>query len=304
MNSDIGQILHFIENILQKDSIHIQNTEILLESNKMLDFYSYIINNYDEATDIAVIPKDITKNEGVITLRIQGAVKNIGTIINYGTVLINEKTFDITNIVNIAYSHEQKDEVINILYIPLKGLYKIRSYNMNNIFMARIMLIHAFPKDVYEYKQTSIEYKIENEFNINLLDRIDTPEINHLNLKKFNYSTPCSNFKYNKSLLDAHTLISPNIHNFKFISYPTLQKDSNGIWSMIITYKLYIFSENLDELLNFIEKNHKILKDPFLFNFYKATSDFINKLYNTTQIEINENTNMNEVREIIKALEY
>lgn len=304
MNSDIGPILHFIENILQKNSVHIQNTETLLESNKMLDFYSYIINNYDEATDIAVIPKDITKNEGVITLRIQGAVQNIGTIINYGTALIDERTFDITNIVNIAYSHEQKDEVINILYIPLKGLYKIRSYNMNNIFMARIMLIYAFPKDAYEYKQTSIEYKIENEFNINLLDRTDSPEINHLNLKNFNYSTPCSYFKYNNSLLDAHTLISPNIHNFKFISYPTLKKDNKGIWSMTITYKLYIFSKDLNELLNFIENNHKILKEPLLSNFYKAASDFINKSYNTTQIEINENTNMNEVRKIIEVLEY
>lgn len=309
MNSDIGPILHFIENISQKDSAYIQNAEKLLlkdNENLNLNFYEYIINNYDEPLDITVAPQNITRDEGVILSLIQGHHKIIGTIINYGTALINEKTFDITNIVNIAHNPKIKNDYIDIIYIPSKGLYQIQSINLRseNVFMAKIILIYAFPKDIHEYKQTSIQYKIENEFHINLLNKTDSPEINHLNLKNFNYSTPCSYFKYNSSLLDVHTLISPNIHNFKFISYPTLQKDSNGIWSMTIIYKLYIFSENIDELLNFIDKNHKILKDPFLFNFYKATSDFISKLYNTTQIEINENTNINEVREIVKTLEY
>jgi len=307
MNSDIGPILHFIENVSQKDSAYIQNAEkLLLKDNENLNFYEYIINNYDEPFEITVGPQNITRNEGVIVLLIQGHHKAIGTIINYGTALINEKTFDITNIVNIAHNPKLKNDYIDIIYIPSKGLYQIQSINLrsNNTFMAKIILIYAFPKEPYEYKQTSIEHKIQNEFNINLLDRADSPEINHLNIKEFNYSTPCSYFKYNNSLLDAHTLISTNIHNFKFISYPTLKKDNQGIWSMTITYKLYIFSKDLNELLNFIENNHKILKDPFLFNFYKATSDFINKLYNTTQIEINEKTNMNEVRKIVKTLEY
>lgn len=312
MHKNTQEIIDFIGKMSNEtNSLFIEHGDKLLcDQDLNLDFYSFIITNYNKISDIHV---EGESNFGIqrdarIRLRIDGQMKNIGTINKDGIASINDSSFPVLNEFENIYNFDYSDQIIKILYVPSKGLYRVRVSGLSNCWIARIICLLPFKNDKCNLETKNIT---SNVFDIHFLkertknktimienndDFSNINELRSLNSKNIN-----KQIYSNTALLQAINELPQN-NNFKFKLYPTLEfKDDE--WQLHLIYKIYILTNSISELLSFVENNRDSINIPFFKNFYTVISNKLNKLYGIT-IDINENTDMNEIRSIIKTLEY
>lgn len=312
MHKNTQEIIDFIKKTNNEtNSLFIEHGDKLLcHQDLNLDFYSFIITNYNNISDIHVEGESNLgiKRDARIRSRINGQMKNIGTINKDGVANINDSSFPVFNEFKNIYNFDYSDQIIKALYVPSKGLYRIRVSGLENCWIARIICLLPFENNKCNLE---MKYITSNEFDIHFLERQtknktimikNDDDFSNLNeLRSLNSKNINKQIYSNTALLQAVNELPQN-NNFKFKLYPTLEfKDDK--WQLHLIYKIYILTNSISELLSFVENNRDSINIPFFKNFYTVISNKLNKLYGIT-IDINENTDINEILSIIKTLEY
>lgn len=318
MNNDLCQIIKFYnEYHCDDEKICIQNLEKILDdkNSPRWNFFTYIITHYSDASDIYVQGDSIfgERHSYPISLRTMGIMSNVGSINKNGIATINDVSFSVLDEFSQMYDFNNSDALIKYFYVPSKGIYRLRMAGLGDVWTARILCVYKFNND--EDKENIVnEYKVTNKFDVHFTNTdkgvkpveltkytdekiYNTHELKILNPKKIH-----NKIYLNQELLDVVKNMTEKSYPFKFKLFPTIQKE-NGAFKINLIYNIYIITESLDSLLSFMETNLHVFNEPFFEGFYSGISDIFYKVFNVN-IDLNKDSNIEELRNFIKTIEY
>ena len=321
MNIDLPDILTHLDEIksrnevIQENDYFIENAEFLLNDNIQNELYSYILRTIDNISEIHIDRKDKI-DESVrdyinINVRVNGILTEIGLINKDGIAIIDNERFSTKNRIRKLDNFGHADEVINIIYVQSKGLYRLRITRSPSVISIRVLLLYKFQRNK-SLDKVNVNVKYINEFKV-LIDNFENFKhvilnkpynyMGHNNLMPLNIQTECNNLKLDEKEKECVNQITKSVLTLRFKFCPVFERENDGSWTLNLVSQYYLVGYSVDNLLSFIHSKREMFKCKLWNNFYRELEVFFNDTYDIN-IEFNERTDIKELKNIIKALDY
>lgn len=340
MNNDSSNVLNYLDKLYEKTKntdYFIENAEFLLKDDSDGELYSYILKTFDNVSEIHIDKIKRFKNNNLeikeiedfikIYIRVNGTLTQIGFINEDWFAIIGDKKINIKNKIRKLDNFGYGEEVVALFYVPSKGIYRLRTVRndsymvltihlllsiFNEKILMRTMIIDNFNQNKSgSFEKNIINIKKSNEFKV-YIDNYENFQhiifnkpygyIKFNNLIPLNCSTICSNLNLENEEQKLLENITKNTLTLRFKFCPVFQKVQNG-WELNLVNQYYLIGYSANNLLSFVHSNREIFNCKLWNNFYRELECFFNNAYDIN-IEFNERTDIKELQNIIKALDY